>query len=379
MPPRSIMNSRSQPDAVEVELIRSLFYAFIPAAIMSVGFALCGALIVWKTRDPLLLSLLVSGLVVSATRLAVTHFAGSSIKRKDLTIQEARRIEGRFALPYVGFAALLGMFGQRTMALPFPAIHMLLMCMLVGYCAGVAAGIALRPKIAIPSMMVSIVPAALTALAKPDATYWAMSLFVLALLAGGIHSMRRRHHRAIRNTGLRMTFAALARKDGLTALPNRLALREWFDDNVSYAHADGAVAVHYLDLNGFKPINDTYGHPAGDALLTAAARRIAHTIRDSDMAARLGGDEFAIIQRDIAHPQEAELLARRLCAAIARPFKIDEHDLSISASIGYVVSNDRAHDLEHLLSLADKGLYASKRGDRGITGFSLDDDQRAAA
>lgn len=375
------MSARSQPDAVEVELIRSLFDAFVPAAIMSAGFILCGALIVWETRDPLLLALFLSGIIVSITRLVVAHRAVPAIRRKDLSVEDARELESRFALPYVGFALLLGLFGLRAMMLSTPPVHMLIMCMLVGYCAGVAAGIALRPRIAVPSMMMAMVPATVAALTKPDVIYWATSAMALSLLAGGLQSMRRRHYRALRNTGLRLTFATLARKDGLTALPNRLALREWFDDNVSYARPDGPIAVHYLDLNGFKPVNDTFGHPVGDALLTAVAGRIAGAVRDSDMAARLGGDEFAIIQRGIGHPQEAELLARRLAAALSRPFRIDEHQIEISTSVGYVVSDDRAHDLEYLLGLADKALYTSKRGDRGVTGFSLEEhpDHRAAA
>ncbi|MBV5325053.1 MAG: GGDEF domain-containing protein, partial [Rhodospirillaceae bacterium] len=162
--------------------------------------------------------------------------------------------------------------------------------------------------------------------------------------------------------GKRISFASLARHDGLTGLPNRLALREWFDAHVGRGPRERAVAVHYLDLDGFKPVNDRYGHPIGDALLCAVAGRLAHSLRAGDIAARLGGDEFAIIQPDLGRVEEAELLAHRLSNAMKQPFSIGEHDIRISACIGTVTSTSRTDDLERLLTEADEALYVAKRG-----------------
>jgi len=127
------------------------------------------------------------------------------------------------------------------------------------------------------------------------------------------------------------------------------------------------VAVHFLDLDGFKPVNDRFGHPTGDALLVAVSRRIVDAIRPTDMAARLGGDEFAVLQCDIASADEAALMAKRLVAAIARPYRIDEQIIEVSTSVGYIVAEHGAEDLECLLSLADEALYASKRTGKGVT------------
>jgi len=146
----------------------------------------------------------------------------------------------------------------------------------------------------------------------------------------------------------------------LTSLPNRLALREWFDEQ-----ALGPVAVHCLDLDGFKPVNDTYGHPTGDALLSVVARRLSGTLRDGDLAARIGGDEFVIVQRNVSAPREAESLAQRLRASLSRPVQVGNHGIRISACIGYVVSEE-GEDLEALIALADEALYKAKRSGCGV-------------
>ena len=279
----------------------------------------------------------------------------------------ARALQRRFAIAYLGFALVLGMFGARGLQLPRPELHMLIICTLVGYGAGVASNICLRPRLALPSMMAASVPAIVIAIAGLDVVYLATGILTGAFLLGGINAIRLQHARAAQSIGQRLAFSTLARQDGLTALPNRLALREWFDARVTGASGPGMVAVHYLDLDGFKPVNDRYGHPVGDALLVAVGKRIARTIRASDTAARLGGDEFAVLQCGIANADEAALLAQRLAKAIAGPYNIDEHEIRISTCVGYVLAEHGAEDLECLLSLADAALYASKRAGGGVT------------
>jgi diguanylate cyclase (GGDEF)-like protein len=350
----------SQPEAVEIDLIRTLFHAFMPSALMSVGFIASGSVIVHRTGDRLLLALVVIGAIASVARLVVAWRLAPTAAQPRLTLANARRLERIFALPYLAFALTLGWFGVRAFILPYADVHMLTMCLLVGYCAGVAVGIGLRLWIALPAMAISTVPATITALFARDPIYWVMSALVLALMVGGAQSLRARHERSVKDIGLRMAFANLARKDALTALPNRIALREWYEERVAMGQA-GLIAVHYIDLNGFKPVNDGYGHPVGDALLTIVGKRIARTIRDTDIAARLGGDEFAIIQYDLRNVAEAAHLAARLETAIRRPFRIGRHTIRISTGLGYVIADGREEDLDHLLSLADQALYASKR------------------
>ncbi|MBB3941628.1 diguanylate cyclase (GGDEF)-like protein [Novosphingobium fluoreni] len=121
------------------------------------------------------------------------------------------------------------------------------------------------------------------------------------------------------------------------------------------------MAVHYLDLDGFKPVNDRYGHAAGDQVLLAVAGRLRNTVRHTDMVARLGGDEFAIVQLGITNEEEAHGLAWRVRDVIQQPFQIDSFSISLTTSIGTVLNFDQGASLDALLRLADAQLYGVKR------------------
>ncbi len=356
---------KHSPDAIEIELIRSLYDGLIPSLVMSAGFVICGALVIEHSRDAALYIPYSTGVLASLFRLYIAWRDAPRVAALSLSIATARRFERRFASAYIAFAAMLGLFAGRALWLPDPALDKLAICLVVGYAAGVAAGTGLRPRIAIASLLLAVVPPVVVMLATGKPLHVATALLTGALLAGGIFSLRKRHARALDEIGLRLSFAALARRDGLTELPNRLALREWFVREVRTGH-HCPIAVHCLDLNGFKAVNDGHGHPVGDALLAAVAKRIAGTLREGDIAARLGGDEFAIIQRDIRNPDEAYMLAERLAASIARPFVIGDRDLTVATSIGYLICEDATRDLEQLLSLADEALYTAKRSGRTI-------------
>ncbi len=160
----------------------------------------------------------------------------------------------------------------------------------------------------------------------------------------------------------------LAREDTLTGIANRHAFGEALDLTLGAAAHSEPFAIHWIDLDRFKDINDVHGHPAGDALLVAVARRIASTVRSGDFVARLGGDEFAVIQRNVRSSEEAEPLARRLIAELSGPYLVHGHAMSIGASIGIALSvDDAAGDREVLLHNADVALYQAKAAGRGTS------------
>jgi diguanylate cyclase (GGDEF)-like protein/PAS domain S-box-containing protein len=161
----------------------------------------------------------------------------------------------------------------------------------------------------------------------------------------------------------------MAHHDALTALPNRLTLREALDRHLADFERGTPLAVLCLDLDSFKHVNDTLGHPVGDALLCAVGRRLQQCVRETDIVARLGGDEFAIIQTDAEQPISANMLAGRLVEEMARPFDVDGHDIVIGASIGIAVSPDDGLDPDVLLKSADMALYRAK--DNGRNSFSF--------
>jgi diguanylate cyclase (GGDEF)-like protein len=161
----------------------------------------------------------------------------------------------------------------------------------------------------------------------------------------------------------------LARHDVLTNLANRRLFQERLEQARRDIGEGIAFAVLSIDLDRFKPINDTLGHPVGDKLLQAVARRLCTTVRDSDVVARMGGDEFSIIQRHIGRQDQAGSLARRLIRALAKPFEIDNHTIEIGASIGIAFAGETDVRLDDIVNAADLALYSAKTGGRGTYRF----------
>lgn len=165
------------------------------------------------------------------------------------------------------------------------------------------------------------------------------------------------------NRALADRFAHQARHDALTGVPNRVQLVEQLA-SLTDAQA-GEVALLLLDLDGFKLVNDTLGHAAGDDLLVTISQRLAACLREGDLLARLGGDEFAVLMRDGRQPQAALSLADRLLAQIVRPVELVAERVTVGASIGVAAWTSRGVDPEELLQQADLAMYAAKEGGRG--------------
>lgn len=159
--------------------------------------------------------------------------------------------------------------------------------------------------------------------------------------------------------------AHLARHDALTDLPNRLLLRERLAEAIATADNNHTAAVLCLDLDRFKQVNDTLGHPVGDALLVAVSRRLRSIVRDGDMVARLGGDEFAVIQRLLPTAAEPEALARRIVGVISQPYDIDGQLVQVGVSVGIEHIKDPKQNADEVLRNADLALYRAKEEGRG--------------
>ncbi|MDO9563200.1 MAG: PAS-domain containing protein, partial [Bradyrhizobium sp.] len=162
----------------------------------------------------------------------------------------------------------------------------------------------------------------------------------------------------------------MAHHDALTDLANRVLLNERLEQALNRRiHREQAVAVHHLDLDQFKAVNDTFGHHAGDRLLKTVADRLRALVRDTDTIARMGGDEFVIVQAPIADPAQATALAQRIIDSIGEPFEIDGHQATIGASIGIAVGPGDGLIPDKLLRNADLALYRAKGDGRGIFRF----------
>jgi diguanylate cyclase (GGDEF)-like protein/PAS domain S-box-containing protein len=163
--------------------------------------------------------------------------------------------------------------------------------------------------------------------------------------------------------------AHLARYDELTGLPNRTHFREQIDRALMLSRRDGtSCAVMFIDLDQFKQVNDTLGHPCGDQLLCMVAARLRQITRDSDIIARFGGDEFVLLQTNV-EPSDVASLADRVVERLSQPYDVEGHDVVIGASIGITVAPRDGTDTDHLLKNADMALYQAKSGGRGIWCF----------
>jgi diguanylate cyclase (GGDEF)-like protein len=161
----------------------------------------------------------------------------------------------------------------------------------------------------------------------------------------------------------------MARHDALTMLPNRVLFRERMEQALDMASRGSQFAVFCLDLDKFKQVNDTMGHPVGDCLLVAVADRLRACVREGDTVARLGGDEFAIIQLAVHQPDDAEILASRIIAAFSQPFDLDGGQIMAGVSIGATVAPGDSASFETLMRDADIALYLAKTEGSGTARF----------
>jgi len=170
----------------------------------------------------------------------------------------------------------------------------------------------------------------------------------------------------------------LAYYDPVTGLPNRTLLEDRLGVAMAYATRHGTfLALHYVDLDHFKEVNDTLGHHAGDALLSEVGRRLTDMVRRSDTVARIGGDEFLVLQQDVHDPETAAVLAQKILDELKRPFVVEGHRIVVGGSVGialYPQAEDRRGGGENALDLlkyADVAMYEAKRLGGQAYSFSM--------
>jgi diguanylate cyclase (GGDEF)-like protein len=183
--------------------------------------------------------------------------------------------------------------------------------------------------------------------------------------------LRRAMRHAIERKRIEHELSDLARLDPLTGLPNRLLFRDRLAQAVQrIGRGDYGVALIFIDLDGFKAVNDRYGHAAGDRLLELVAGRLRGVARRTDTVARLGGDEFTIILEGVRHPDDAARVAEQALLSLRRPFELGGIAIGLGASLGVAFALDAAELPDLLTRRADAAMYRAKA--RGGTGYQLD-------
>ena len=164
-------------------------------------------------------------------------------------------------------------------------------------------------------------------------------------------------------------YARLAFHDSLTGLPNRdLFMEQLIRALARLERHASSIAVLFIDLDHFKPINDTYGHVAGDAILVEVAQRLKGSMRPSDTVARYGGDEFIVLCEDIMDDRHAESIAGRLTTVLSMPFELESAAVSVAPSVGIATTTSADVPAEQMIADADAAMYRAKQARRSVNG-----------
>lgn len=204
-----------------------------------------------------------------------------------------------------------------------------------------------------------------------EPTFWTQNLYPVAAMLEmaiwmAVLGMRAQaiHRNADRARLESETLRALAQTDPLTSLPNRRGLQERLNTALQQCAPQRVLAVFMLDLDGFKPVNDRYGHDVGDALLIAVGHRLQAELRSSDVVARVGGDEFVVLACGLADEAAAHTVGHKLLAAFNQPFDAAGHRCDVGITIGYALAPQDSLNGDDLLKRADAAMYAGKQAGR---------------
>jgi diguanylate cyclase (GGDEF)-like protein/PAS domain S-box-containing protein len=350
---------RDIPDGTYVELVASLCGTRMPAVIMTLLFLMVGALSVCTSKDIALASLVAMGACASVARLIVLIRGRRLCDDADMPLVAAERFERQFALTYWAFAAVFGLFAARSYMLPPAEWQMPIGILVVGYAAGAASTVAMRPYIVVPSLIFAVTPPAAMLLFRGDANASVSSLCLFALLTGGLRSARQRYRSQSAKATTRHTFARQVKTDHLTGLGNRLALAEAFETNAR-PERHGRIAFHYVDLDDFKPVNDRLGHQVGDSLLCLVADRLRACSNLGDVVVRLGGDEFVVVQINSDSDLNVERQRLRIEQALNGSYVLEGHSMNCAASVGSSRCTGNNQTMNSLLVAADEVLRRRK-------------------
>lgn len=322
------------------------------------------------------------GAAVTLIRLAIFLGYVRASPRGDL--ENLRRWERRYAIGNYAFAALLALLNIAVLTVHYPVLHLITVSLVFSFGAGVVARTSIRPKVCVISLLIATVPT-VAALAfhafaahsdKLHAEMFLVEASLVAMITGlSLQTVAHLYRSAVAHHTAKHDFARLAKFDPLTGLANRLLLREHFEASMSAATRAGhSLAVHFLDLDGFKVVNDRHGHPVGDELLKQVASRLEAMVRAEDTIARLGGDEFVIIQTGLVQEGEAKMLALRIVRQLSLGYEIAGSVVHVSVSVGIATAPEQGVELERLLACADAALYRAKAGGKARAIFCDDGD-----
>ncbi len=366
------------PGAVYIELVTLLFSPLLPIIIIGIAVLWIGTLIAIRKSDVVIVALTLCAVLITIARVRLILAFHRQRAASPLTVDEARGWERLYAIGSFSLAAVIGILNARSLMIPHPQQPMLVPLLITGLMFGYASGLVTRvsrPRIPVISLALSVLPTVIGFITRTlggDGLYVTAVFFTETVLIGSfaiasLVTVSNLYNTTLQQLVIKMDLAAVVGRDDQTGLANRMQFRARFNEAAARIRENGALlAVLCLDLDKFKAVNDTYGHPTGDLLLQAVTKRLVRTLQAGDTVARFGGDEFAVLQNGIRHADEARLLAHRIIRVISAPYNfVENQQINIGVSIGIALAPRDGRDLERLLLRADAALYQAKRGGRG--------------
>ncbi|MEF2552887.1 GGDEF domain-containing protein [Aurantimonas sp. A2-1-M11] len=359
------MLRQTEPIDVYKALVSALADNLLPTTAIGVTFFGIGLYAYSETGVAAALAITIAGVVASVLKALFIFFHRRTLVHRPSTLAVIRRFEAGHTITTLGMAAPIGALCALLFSLPALSLHVVATALLFGYCAGVATRISVRPKIAMGAVILAAGPAiASAALFIEDARLLTGAVFVLFLVSA-METITHLHRSACRLITMRLQMAKLARLDPLTALSNRLGLREAFDELPR--DTGRSVAIHAFDLDGFKAVNDQFGHATGDRLLQALAERLRRLVGEDDVVARVGGDEFVVLQPGLDDKADPGLLAQRIHRQLTEPCDVGtDRPLRVGLRLGYSIAPAGTASLDTLLRDADATSYKVKRNGGGF-------------
>ncbi|MGV3634829.1 MAG: putative bifunctional diguanylate cyclase/phosphodiesterase [Pseudorhodoplanes sp.] len=356
----------SVPDpALHFELVRALYGATSTARPLFIATAAAAAVtaIAAMLSGDLVFAAIASGFVlIGVARSAAASFY-HRVEHDPEDISALKRWELVALLGAWAFSAMVGVAGAY--AVMFHAgtdVEILVGCCVIGYIAGVSSRNASRPLITIGQVSFTCVPFTLALLLRADVAHLVLAVFIGALYVGTIVICRSVFDNLVSRHQAFRRIETLAQRDALTGLWNRAAFLGLLEAQFS-SPAKGELALIAIDLDRFKDINDTLGHPVGDAVLKEAADRIRSALRPGDEVSRVGGDEFLVMLTG-ARARDMGAVSRGILSKFSDPFAIELTRSVCGASVGCALARHEA-SMDALLRNADLALYEAKRRGRG--------------
>ncbi|RHW18291.1 GGDEF domain-containing protein [Sphingomonas gilva] len=370
--------SRDIPNASYIEMVSILMAGKLPIVIVALTIIMLAGFSLSARLDWVIVGLTATILALLSMRFAMIGKFRREMSAGGLSIAPARTWERRYRAVVWPYAALLGLLNFRITTTGDLLAHMLVIAEIFGFCAGLVTRTSVRPKFCAGALMLAAIPtsagfltvAANAADGRSGFAYLAVASLIATYSVSSLESVSYLYRTILAQLTAKQQLAGLARLDPLTALPNRILM---FEQLEALLHAsktsEELVALHLIDLDGFKGVNDRYGHPTGDAVLKLVGDRLGKILRAGDIAARLGGDEFAVIQVGLRSYREAEMLGHRIVRALGEAYPAQEHAIFIGASCGIALGPVDARTADLLVERADQALYAAKRAGRGKVHF----------